>query len=68
MSESIVNSTQLSFLRSLDEDKQHFYDDVLKLDHRNQNLFMAITTSKKWLDDFKVSEQYRKIKNQTQKD
>ena len=67
MSESIVNSTTLSFLRSLDEDKQHFYDNVLKFDHRNQNWFLPIATSY-GLDNFKVNEQYRKIKNQTKKD
>ena len=53
-------------------DKQKFYENVLKFDHRNQNWFLPITTKPFTgfgdVDDFKVNEQYRKIKNQTQKD
>ena len=59
MSESIINATQLSVLRSLDEGKQYFYDKVLKFDHRNQNWFLPITTSDFFgnvVDDFKVNE------------
>ena len=55
MSETIINSTKLSVLRSLNSDKQHFYDNVLKFDHRNQNWFMAITTDG-YRDDFELNE------------
>ena len=61
MSESIINSTQLSVLKSLNEDKQLFYENILKFDHRNQNWFID-------LEEFKADEKFRKIKNQTAKD
>ena len=49
MSESIYNSTQLHVLQSLDEDRQWFYENVLKFDHRNQNWFIDF-------GDFKADE------------